>query len=109
MTSLLDTVAYPASAFAELYHWRWKIEEAFKRLEHRLALENTSVLSWLAAQQDFGAKVLADITCLPWPPRRRRYSRGLRCAKGQSYVRLAHLKRSACRAGSCWPCPMSAG
>jgi Transposase DDE domain len=60
MTSLLDTLAYPASDFGALYHSRWRIEEAFKRLKHRIALENTSGLSWLAAQQDFGAKILAD-------------------------------------------------
>ena len=60
MTSLLDSVVYPAADFAGLYHSRWRIEEAFKRLKHRLALENTSGLSWLAAQQDFGAKILAD-------------------------------------------------
>jgi len=60
MTSLLDGIAYPASDFSSLYHSRWRIEEAFKRLKHRLALENTSGLSWLAAQQDFGAKILAD-------------------------------------------------
>lgn len=60
VTSLLDARTYPAAAFADLYHSRWRIEEAFKRLKHRMALENTSGLSWLAAQQDFGAKVLAD-------------------------------------------------
>lgn len=60
LTSLLDPAAYPAADFAALYHSRWRIEEAFKRLKHRLALENTSGLSWLAAQQDFGAKILAD-------------------------------------------------
>lgn len=60
MTSLLDSTAYPAAAFAALYHSRWRIEEAFKRLKLRLALENTSGLSWLAMQQDFGAKILAD-------------------------------------------------
>jgi hypothetical protein len=60
MTSLLDSVAYPAADFAGLYHSRWRIEEAFKRLKHRIALENTSGLTWLAAQQDFGAKILAD-------------------------------------------------
>jgi hypothetical protein len=60
MTSLLDSLTYPATDFAALYHSRWRIEEAFKRLKHRLALENTSGLSWLAAQQDFGAKLLAD-------------------------------------------------
>ena len=60
MTSLIDSAAYPAEGFAALYHSRWRIEEAFKRLKHRLALENTSGLSWLAAQQDFGAKILAD-------------------------------------------------
>ncbi len=60
MTSLLDATVYPADDFAALYHSRWRIEEAFKRLKHRLALENTSGLSWLTAQQDFGAKTLAD-------------------------------------------------
>jgi hypothetical protein len=60
ITSLLDAAAFPAERFADLYHSRWRIEEAFKRLKHRMALENTSGLSWLAAQQDFGAKVLAD-------------------------------------------------
>ena len=60
ITSLLDSNVYPAHAFAALYHSRWRIEEAFKRLKHRLALENTSGLSWLAAEQDFGAKILAD-------------------------------------------------
>jgi Transposase DDE domain len=60
MTSLLDNRIYPACDFTALYHSRWRIEEAFKRLKHRLALEHTSGLSWLAAQQDFGAKMLAD-------------------------------------------------
>jgi len=60
MTSLLDSHAYPAADFTSLYHSRWRIEEAFKRLKHRLALENTSGLSWLTAQQDFGAKIIAD-------------------------------------------------
>lgn len=60
MTSLLDSTAYPAADFADLYHARWRIEEAFKRIKHRLALEQLSGLSWLAAQQDFGAKVVCD-------------------------------------------------
>ena len=60
ITSLLDAAAYPAGDFAALYPSRWRIDEAFKRLKYRLALENASGLSWLAAQQDFGAKVLAD-------------------------------------------------
>jgi hypothetical protein len=60
MTSLLDEVNYPATAFGDLYHARWRIEEAFKRIKHRLALEPLSGVSWLAAQQDFGAKILCD-------------------------------------------------
>lgn len=60
MTSLLDSAHYPAEDFADLYHARWRIEEAFKRLKHRLKLEHLSGLSWLAAQQDFGAKMLCD-------------------------------------------------
>jgi hypothetical protein len=60
MTSLLDSTAYPTAGFADLYHARWRIEEAFKRLKHRLKLEHLSDLSWLAAQQDFGAKLVCD-------------------------------------------------
>lgn len=60
MTSLLDSDTYPAIAFADLYHARWRIEEAFKRIKHRLKLEHLSGLSWLAAQQDFGAKIVCD-------------------------------------------------
>jgi hypothetical protein len=60
MTSLLDSAQYPAPAFADLYHRRWRIEEAFKRLKHRLSLEHTSGLTWLAACQDVGAKMLCD-------------------------------------------------
>jgi hypothetical protein len=48
MTSLLDETAYPAAEFADLYHARWRIEEAFKRIKHRLALEQLSGISWLA-------------------------------------------------------------
>lgn len=60
MTSLCDTERFPFEAFAQLYHQRWRIEEAFKRLKHRLHLEHTSGLSWLAARQDFGAKAVCD-------------------------------------------------
>lgn len=60
MTSLLDQAIYPASAFADLYHARWRIEESYKRIKHRLKLEHLSGLSWLAAQQDFGAKLVCD-------------------------------------------------
>lgn len=57
MTSLLDA---DACDFTDLYHRRWRIEEAFKRLKHRLNLEHTSGLTWLAACQDIGAKMVCD-------------------------------------------------
>ena len=60
MTPLLDTTAFPAAAFGNLYHGRWRVEEAFKRIKHRLGLEHTSGLSWHAARQDFGAKAVCD-------------------------------------------------
>jgi hypothetical protein len=60
MTSLFDGERYPAADFAALYHGRWRIEESFKRLKHRLGLEQTSGLSWHAARQDFGAKAICD-------------------------------------------------
>jgi hypothetical protein len=60
MTSLLDDARYPAAAFGALYHQRWRIEEAFKRIKHRLRLEAATGLTHLAFQQDFAAKILAD-------------------------------------------------
>lgn len=60
MTSLLDAQRYPAASFGALYHQRWRVEEAFKRLKHRLRLEAVTGLDYLALQQDFGAKILAD-------------------------------------------------
>jgi hypothetical protein len=59
-TSLLDTHARPAADFAALYHQRWRIEEAFKRIKHRLDLEAVSGLSRLTHEQDLGAKILSD-------------------------------------------------
>ena len=63
MTTLLDPQAYPAEDFGALYHQRWRIEEAFKRIKHRLRLEAPSGLTYQALKQDFAAKVLADNLC----------------------------------------------
>lgn len=60
MTNLFDVVRFPACSFADLYHQRWRIEEGFKRLKHRLNLEHVSGLSQLAVVQDVAAKVLCD-------------------------------------------------
>lgn len=57
MTNLFDTRRFPARAFGELYHKRWRIEEAFKRLKHRLNLEH---VSGLAVVQDVAAKIMCD-------------------------------------------------
>jgi hypothetical protein len=50
----------PTAAFADLYHQRWRIEEAFKRLKHVQYLESVSGLSQQALIIDVAAKVLAD-------------------------------------------------
>jgi len=60
MTNLMDSARYPAIELAQLYHHRWRIEEAFKRLKHRLKLEHVSGLTQLAVRQDFAAKILCD-------------------------------------------------
>jgi hypothetical protein len=60
MTNLLDSTECPAERFGDLYHHRWRIEETFKRLKHRLNLEHVSGLSQLAVMQDVAAKVLCD-------------------------------------------------
>ena len=56
----LDSQNHPCHAFAELYHQRWRIEEAFKRLKLRMKLEAVSGLSQQALIIDVAAKVLAD-------------------------------------------------
>jgi hypothetical protein len=56
----LPAADFPAPCFGDLYHQRWRIEEAFKRLKHRLHLESVSGLSQQALIIDVAAKVLAD-------------------------------------------------
>lgn len=63
MSSLLDDGRYPAASFGALYHQRWRLEEAFKRLKHRLRLEAVTGLDYQAWQQDFGAKILTGNLC----------------------------------------------
>ena len=60
MTNLFDDKLYPADCFAELYHQRWGIEEAFKRLKHRLNLEHVTGLTQQAVAQDVAAKIVCD-------------------------------------------------
>jgi hypothetical protein len=60
MTSLLDMTAFPASSFGDLYHQRWRIEEAFKRLKERLNIEHVTGLSQQAVVQDVSAKIVTD-------------------------------------------------
>jgi len=60
MTNLFDDKLFPADCFGELYHKRWGIEEAFKRLKHRLNLEHVTGLSQQAVVQDVAAKIVCD-------------------------------------------------
>ena len=60
MTNLFAAVRFPASIIGDLYHQRWRIEEAFKRLKHRLNLEHVSGLLQLAVAQDLAAKIVCD-------------------------------------------------
>ncbi len=56
----LGSKAFPCHAFADLYHQRWRIEEAIKRLKHRMHLKCVSGLSQHALIIDVAAKILAD-------------------------------------------------
>jgi len=60
MATNLPPSQAPTTAFSELYHERWRIEEAFKRLKHRCKLESVSGLTQHALMVDVHAKVLAD-------------------------------------------------
>jgi hypothetical protein len=57
VTSLLDSATYPVGEFADLYHRRWRIEECFKVLKCRLAVEHFSGELPASIRQDFLAKV----------------------------------------------------
>ena len=59
ITNLLDPEAYPVGCFGDLYHHRWPVEEDFKKMKHRLELENFTGKSVLSVYQDFHAKILA--------------------------------------------------
>ena len=50
-----------AADLADLDHGRWRIEEAFKHLKHRLGLDSVSELSQHTSLVDVATKVLADI------------------------------------------------
>ena len=52
MASNLPVSQVPTAAFGELYHERWRIEEAFKRLKHRCKLESVSGLTQHALMVD---------------------------------------------------------
>lgn len=56
----LPQADFAPCCFGDLYHQRWRIEEAFKRLKHRLGLESVSGLSQHALLVDVACKVLAD-------------------------------------------------
>lgn len=58
VTSLLDEVSYPSLDFAELYHRRWRIEEAFRHIKCRLKLEQFGGETPLAIRQEFHATIL---------------------------------------------------
>lgn len=61
MTNLFDTELYPADCCAELYHQRWGIEKAFKRLKHPLNLEHVTGLTQQAVSKMLTPKSSATI------------------------------------------------
>ena len=58
ITSVLDKKLISHHSFKGLYHERWFVEEAYKRLKSRLEVENFSGKSVLAVKQDFYAKMM---------------------------------------------------
>lgn len=54
-TSLSDKVKFPAACLAELYNFRWNIEEGYKLFKTRMGLEAFSGKTALAVKQDFYA------------------------------------------------------
>ncbi|MFW5440757.1 MAG: IS4 family transposase [Methylophilaceae bacterium] len=60
MTNLHDKKLYTVSDFKQLYHFRWQIEESYKKQKSWLEIENFSGKSVLSVKQDFHARVLSQ-------------------------------------------------
>jgi hypothetical protein len=58
-TSLLNSEAFPAEEFCELYHCRWGVEESLKRAKWRTEIENFSGKTEITVCQDFHARVFS--------------------------------------------------
>lgn len=61
-TSVLDEAVIGYECFADLYHFRWNIEEGYKLFKCRLQLEAFSGKTALAVKQDFFAKIFMMTT-----------------------------------------------
>lgn len=62
-TSLLDKQQYSRVSISNLYKKRWRVEECYKTLKHRLQLDQfTGTTSW-AVRQDYYAKMLLISLC----------------------------------------------
>jgi Transposase DDE domain. len=57
VTTLLDKDAFEYEIFMELYHFRWGVEEDYKRQKSRFEIENFSGLTVHAIKQDILAKM----------------------------------------------------
>jgi hypothetical protein len=62
-TSLTEMEKYSYDDFAELYHFRWGVEECYKLFKSRMEVENFSGKTALAVKQDFFAKVFMMSLC----------------------------------------------
>lgn len=56
-TSICDKTILPYECFAELYHFRWNIEEGFKLFKSRMELEAFSGKTAIAVEQDYYASI----------------------------------------------------
>jgi hypothetical protein len=61
-TSITNKEILPYECFAELYHFRWNIEEGYKLFKCRLQLEAFSGKTAIAVKQDFFAKIFTMTT-----------------------------------------------
>jgi hypothetical protein len=59
VTSLLNKVSFPHSAFLALYHHRWPVEEDYKVIKSRLEVENWNGKSVIAVYQEFHATIFS--------------------------------------------------
>jgi hypothetical protein len=88
----LDVNLFSVEDVADIYHQRWRIEEAFKRLKTKALLESPGAMTEHAIRLEVGARLVADnlnnlaaASIIAVDPSRTAQSKGLQISRSAAY------------------------